>query len=100
VANFNGGNRASGLQGYGATTAYVVNTLRAAGYTPQVQPFQFLFFRKIEDPVMAQTAPTSRTFAENTDFLLMDYSGSADVTAPVQAVDIDTTTPAASTQWV
>lgn len=98
IANHNGGNRASGLEGYGATKSYVVNTLRAAGYNPQVQTFDFLFFRKLEDPELVKTAPLpARTFVEDTDFLLMDYSGTADVTAPVQAVDINTTPPRAST---
>lgn len=98
IANHNGGNRASGLEGYGATKSYVVNTLRAAGYNPQVQTFDFLFFRKLETPEMEKTAPLpARTFEENTDFLLMDYSGTADVTAPVQAVDINLTPPRAST---
>ena len=42
AADHNGGNRASGLQGYGATQKYVVDTLRAAGYNPTVQQFPFL----------------------------------------------------------
>ena len=33
IANRNGGNRASGLPGYDASSAYVAKTLRAAGYT-------------------------------------------------------------------
>ncbi|MDA0183942.1 M28 family peptidase [Solirubrobacter phytolaccae] len=97
IATFNGGNRASGLAGYGATQAYVVSTLRAAGYTPQVQPFDFLFFRTLATPVMEQTLPTPRSFVEYTDFAQFDYSGSGDVTAAVRAIDINTTPPRAST---
>jgi Zn-dependent M28 family amino/carboxypeptidase len=97
IANFNGGNRASGLSGYGATQSYVVSTLRAAGYYPVVQPFDFLFFRTLDDPEMEQTLPAPRTFVEGTDFEQMDYSGSGDVTAAVRAIDINTTPPRAST---
>ena len=97
AADQNGGNRASGLQGYGATQKYVVDTLRAAGYTPTVQQFPFLFFRQLDDSEMVQTAPTARTFVEDEDFILMSYSGSGDTTAPIRAIDLALAPPRAST---
>src|SRR5690242_17718338 len=42
IASANGGNRFAGFAGYNASVDYVVKTLRAAGYDPQVQPFNYL----------------------------------------------------------
>ena len=89
IADANGGTRASGTPGYAASRDYVVNRLRAAGYSPTVQEFEFPFYRQLEPGVFEQTAPTQRTFVDGTDFALMTYSGSGDVTAPVQAVDLN-----------
>ena len=90
VADSNGGNRASGLQGYGGTTQYLLTALRAAGYQPTVQTFTFPFFRQLEDSVFESTAPNPKAYAEGTSFFTMSYSGSGDTTALVRAVDINT----------
>ena len=103
IADANGGNRASGLQGYGATTQYVLSTLRAAGYTPVVQNFVFDFFRQTAPSTFARTAPTAATYAEADgvdpdDYILFDYAGSGSVTgATVTPVDLNLTPPQAST---
>ncbi len=89
IADQNDGNRASGTPGYRASRDYVVRTLRQAGYRPQVQKFDFAFFQVTGPTTFAQTAPTARTFVEDQDYALMDYSGSGSVTAPVQAVDLN-----------
>jgi hypothetical protein len=39
IADENGGNRASGFQGYGASVQYVLTKLRDAGYRPTTQVF-------------------------------------------------------------
>ena len=54
-----------------------------------MQAFDFPFFEQLEDSVFEQTAPTPTTYVEDTDYGLMTYSGSGDVTAPVEAVDLD-----------
>src|SRR5690349_2126979 len=41
IANANGGNRFSGFPGYDASVKYVVDTLKGAGYTPEVQKFDY-----------------------------------------------------------
>ena len=97
VADNSGGNRASGLQGFGGTTEYLVKTLRAAGYQPTVQTFGFAFFKQLEDSIFTRTGPTQRTYVENEDFATMSYSGTGDTTAQVTAVDINLTPPRAST---
>ena len=47
IATANGGTRASGTAGYDASVNYVVGQLRAAGYTPQIQTFDFPFFQEL-----------------------------------------------------
>ena len=83
------GSRASGTPGYADSRDYVVQQLRNAGYRPTVQAFDFPFFEQLEDSVFEQTAPTPTTYVEDTDYGLMTYSGSGDVTAPVEAVDLN-----------
>ena len=77
IATDNGGNRASGFQGYGASVQYVLQTLRGAGYNATSQVFDFVTFAENTDPVLEQTAPTPRTFGED-EFLTMSYSASGD----------------------
>lgn len=89
ISDANDGTRASGTPGYAASRDYVVGKLRAAGYAPTVQAFDFPFYRQLAPSTFAQTAPTQRGFVEGTDYALMTYSGSGDVTAPVQAVDLN-----------
>ena len=57
AADLSGGTRASGLQGYGVTVAYVVGQLRAAGYNPTVQTFDFPFFKQLSPSVFVNTTP-------------------------------------------
>ena len=69
VADSNGGNRASGLQGYGGTTQYLLTALRAAGYQPTVQTFTFPFFRQLEDSVSRAPHQTRRPTPRATSLL-------------------------------
>jgi Zn-dependent M28 family amino/carboxypeptidase len=89
ISDANGRTRASGTPGYRASRDYVVEKLRAAGYVPSIQAFDFPFYRQLAPSTFTQSAPTQRTFVENTDYALMTYSGSGDVAAPVQAVDLN-----------
>src|SRR6478736_2191839 len=61
-ARIGGGNRASGMEGFGATSRQLVNTLRAAGYNPTVQNFSFPFFQELSPPSMARTSAPARTY--------------------------------------
>jgi Zn-dependent M28 family amino/carboxypeptidase len=91
------GTRSSGTPGYEASVDYVMQRLRKAGYKPVKQAFEFPFFEQTGPSTFEQTAPTSTTFVEDVDYGLMTYSGSGDVTAPVQGVDLSLATPANST---
>ena len=84
----NGDTRASGTPGYNRSLQYVRNRLNNAGYQTSVQEFDFTTFESLSDPELEQVTPTPTTYVNNTDFDLMSYAGSGDVTAPVQAVDV------------
>jgi Zn-dependent M28 family amino/carboxypeptidase len=87
IANLNGGNRAAGTPGYDASVGYVVETLKRAGYTPKVLPFEFPYFAETAPSVLERTAPDPKTYVNGTDFATMQYSGTGDVTKPVTVVD-------------
>jgi Zn-dependent M28 family amino/carboxypeptidase len=88
IAEANGGNRFAGFAGYNASVDYVVATLRAAGYDPQIQTFDYLAFQPVGPSVLQQVQPNQITYVENTDFGLITQSDSGDVTANVTAVDL------------
>ncbi len=88
AADANGGNRASGFPGYDASVDYIVETLTAAGYSPVVQPFDFVIFSELSDATLAQTAPGSETYVFGEDFATMSYSGNGSADASVTPVDL------------
>ena len=88
IADDNDGHRFSGFEGYNESVDYVVDTLRASGYDPQVQTFDYLAFQPVGPSVLQQVAPNTITYVENTDFGLITQSDSGDVTANVTAVDL------------
>lgn len=85
IADANEGNRASGSAGYDGSADYVADLLEAAGYEVERQTFDFPFFAETADPVLALGATT---YVEGTDFYTMEYSGSGDVSAPLEGVDL------------
>lgn len=87
IADANGGNRAAGLPGNTVTIKYLADQLKRAGYSPVVQKFTFDFWQQTAEPVFAETAPEQKTFAPDTDYATLQYSGSGDVTAPAAPVD-------------
>jgi Zn-dependent M28 family amino/carboxypeptidase len=88
IANANGGTRVAGSPGYDASVDYVAQRLRKAGYDVSLQQFEFEFFEEREPAVFEQVSPVQRTYVEGfeAEFLTMEYSGSGDVTAALQAV--------------
>jgi Zn-dependent M28 family amino/carboxypeptidase len=88
IANANGGNRFSGLPGHDASVDYVVDRLEAAGYDPEVQPFEYLAFTPLGPSALQQIAPNAVTYTEGVDFGVIDQSDPGDVTATVTAVDL------------
>ena len=90
------GDRASGGPGYAASRDYVVKKLRAAGYTPQVQTFDFPFFSENSPSELAQVTPDATTYSAD-DFSVMSFSGAGDVTNTVVPVDTTVTPTDTST---
>lgn len=88
IADANGGTRVSGSSGYDASVDYVVDTMTAAGYEVTVDEFEFEFFQETAAPLLEQTAPGSIVYVQGTDYFTMDFSGSGDETADLQAVDL------------
>ena len=89
IADENGGNRASGFQGYGASVQYVLTELRDAGYRPTTQVFDFVTFEETADPVLREVSPTAKTYTPNVEFITMNYSASGDTgNATITAVDL------------
>ena len=97
IADQNDGNRASGLPGYTASTDYVAEQMRSAGYDVRRHQFEFDFFQETAEPEFEQTSPDATTYVHGDDFETMTFSGSGDVTAPTQGVDLALADPAAST---
>jgi len=96
IADDNGGNRASGFQGYGASVQYVLTQLRAAGYNPTTQVFSFVTFQELSDPVLQEISPTPKTYTQD-EFQTMSYSGSGDTgERTITPVDVNLGTPSAS----
>ncbi|HWJ65942.1 MAG TPA: M28 family peptidase [Nocardioides sp.] len=89
IADQNDGSRASGLPGYAASVDYVATELRAAGYAPEVQAFDFPYYNQLAPSTFSQVSPTATTYVEDTDYALMTYSASGDVQATVQPVDLN-----------
>ena len=87
VADANDDTRASGTPGYTASVDYVQKRLEAAGWTVSRQGFEFPFFQE-NSSSFAQVAPEAATYAPGTDYAVMTYSGTRDVTATARFVDV------------
>jgi len=83
IADAHHGTRVSGSAGYDASVDYVVQRLKAAGYTPQVQSFEFTTFIALGPAVLERVAPAHSAPAATS---ILSYSGSGDVTASVTAL--------------
>ncbi|MGH3356617.1 MAG: aminopeptidase, partial [Nocardioidaceae bacterium] len=54
IADANGGNRASGLPGFDASSDYVADRMQSAGYDVEQREFIFDFFQQTADPEFEQ----------------------------------------------
>lgn len=88
IADQNNNTRASGTPGYDESADYVAGLLEGAGYEVTRQEFQYDQFSETADPVLDPTSPDLPPYTPGEDFITMEYSGSGDVTAPLQAVDV------------
>jgi Zn-dependent M28 family amino/carboxypeptidase len=90
IADRNNDTRASGTPGYDESVDYVEKKLRDAGYSVEVQQFDYELFTEQSEPVLDPTIPDLPAYTPgdtpDDDFATMSYSDSGDVTAPLQAV--------------
>lgn len=89
-ADASGGTRAAGTPGYDLSADYVTNLMEAAGYEVTIQSVDFTFFEENHPSQLQQVSPVPTDYlnGDPTGFITMFYSGSGDVTAPTQAVDL------------
>ncbi|MBN9130100.1 MAG: M28 family peptidase [Paenarthrobacter ureafaciens] len=95
IAEANDGNRTAGSSGHEASAEYIESQLRAAGYTPQRQYFDYVKFN-LTGEAFERLTPTPRTYTAD-EFAAMSYSGFGDVSGTVTAVDINLSGDRAST---
>ncbi len=90
IADANGGVRVSGSPGYDASADYVAGETLAAGYEVIIQEFDFPFFQELEPAELEQISPnpTVYPYFDVAGFATMEYSGSGDVTATAEGVDL------------
>lgn len=88
IADANGDTRASGTPGYDLSVDYIEELLLAAGYEVTRQDFLFNSFRELSTPEFERVSPDPEVYVAGEDFFTAEYSGSGDVTAPLQAVDL------------
>lgn len=90
AADANGGTREASTPGYDASVDYVFDQMEAAGYDVTIQPFDYPFFQEQAPAVLEQIAPTPTVYPyfDAAGFATMTYSGSGDVTAITEGVDL------------
>jgi Zn-dependent M28 family amino/carboxypeptidase len=88
IADAHGNTRAAGTPGYRESREYVAKRLRRAGYDVRVQSFEFPFFRVLAPLEMARVSPDPHAYELGEDFAPILYSGSGEVTADLEPVDI------------
>ena len=90
IADANGGTRRTGSPGADESAAYVTEQIEAAGYAVDVQEFDFPYCEELSIPEFEQIAPVPTVYPhlDPAGFITMSFSGSGDVTALVQGVDI------------
>ena len=96
IATANGGNRAAGTPGYLASLVYVENTLKAAGYATQRQPFSYELV-DYEGSTLDQTAPGQVSYDFLDEFYPMEFTGDGVAEAAVRVVDVNLAGDRAST---
>ena len=89
IATLNGDTREVFSPGYQKSVEYVVSTLRAAGYRPQVNQFNYPFWNEAKPPVLNTVSPTPKTYRPgtaaddglpNADFITMANSPTVELT--------------------
>jgi Zn-dependent M28 family amino/carboxypeptidase len=96
IADANDGNRAAGTPGHAASVDYMEAKLQKAGYSTWRQPFSYVK-SVVDTAALEQISPNPATYGYQVDFLEASNASEGDITAPVQAVDVNLVGDRAST---
>ena len=83
IATANGGTRAATFPGYDASVDYVSKRLRRAGYRVSLDAFNFADWEYNGGATLARTSPLPKTWVEDVDYVVSQFSAGGDLTAPV-----------------
>ncbi|MBU2862877.1 M28 family metallopeptidase [Reinekea marina] len=89
IADNNLGTRAAGLDGYTESVDYVAHKLRKMGYKVTYDSFDFNAFYELGDGQLSSLAPVPTSYEWDVDFTYMSQTEAGNVTAMVEAVDLD-----------
>lgn len=82
------GPRVAGGPAEEAAADYIAAEMEEYGLDVEIQEFDILVFEELSPPLLEQVSPNPTVYVEYDDFLTMTYSGSDDVTALVEPVDV------------
>ncbi|MDH4206908.1 MAG: M28 family peptidase, partial [Desulfobacteraceae bacterium] len=82
------GPRVAGSAAEQEAAEYIANEMSNYGFDVEIQQFETPYFEELSTPLLEQISPNPTSYIEGTDFATMTYSGSGDVTAPIQDVDL------------
>ncbi len=76
---------------------YIAEQMEGYGLDVEIQEFNINYYEELSPPQMEQISPIPTTYTAGVDFTTMSYSGSGNVTAVLQAVDLLIPSPGGST---
>lgn len=83
------GPRVAGTPAEKAAADYIAAEMESYGLEVEIQEFDILYFEELSTPELEQVSPSPTVYQVDTDFATMSYSGAGDVTATIQAVDLN-----------
>jgi Zn-dependent M28 family amino/carboxypeptidase len=83
IAIANDGTRVAGSPGSDATVEYIANRMRRIGMRVKLVPFDFATWEKLGPSTLERTSPDPKTWTEDTDYVVSQFSASGDVSGPV-----------------
>ena len=82
------GPRVAGGPAERAAAEWIAEQMMSYGLAVEIQEFPINYYEELRTPVLEQVSPVPTTYVWQSDFSTMSYSGSGNVTAPIQAVDV------------
>jgi aminopeptidase Y len=82
------GPRVAGGPAEKAAAEWIAGRMMSYGLDVEIQEFPINYYEELSPPALKQVGPVPATYVWQTDFSTMSYSGSGNVTAPIQPVDV------------